>query len=427
MSLKHVNAVVVGGGAGGGIVAKELAEAGLSVVLLERGKWYTSFDDRKDDLRNQRTCVLGNAFGPDEQRNPRVSVDARGQEHIVRSNQGAYSNNAACVGGGTLSYGAMAWRFLEKDFRLRSTYGSRRRQHARRLAHQLLRPRALLRKSRVGDRRFGRRLEQHLPRPAPPPSAHASAASEPRTPDSEACRRAPGPAPVRPSHAAQFRSLQRTRRLHALPLVRGLCLRSRRQVRHAEHGHPQGAPDGQLRTAHANASRRKFSPTTAAAPPASPISIPTAACRNRPPIWWWSPAAATESARLLLNSKSRLFPNGLGQPLRLGGTQPAGPRLHRRRRAVRAGDLRRPRPRRFHRALRLQPRQSGIRRRRPAGQRVHPPAVSVRSACGAPGVPRWGAAHKDFMRRYYRRSISVMGPVQEMPVFEVASASRSRA
>ena len=40
MSLKHVNAVVVGGGAGGGIVAKELAEAGLSVVLLERGKWY---------------------------------------------------------------------------------------------------------------------------------------------------------------------------------------------------------------------------------------------------------------------------------------------------------------------------------------------------------------------------------------------------
>ncbi len=37
---------------------------------------------------------------------------------------GAYNNNAACVGGGTFSYGAMAWRFLEKDFRLRSTYGA---------------------------------------------------------------------------------------------------------------------------------------------------------------------------------------------------------------------------------------------------------------------------------------------------------------
>ena len=63
-ALKHVNAVIVGAGAGGGIVAKELASAGLSVVLLERGKWYTAADCRKDDLRNQRTSLLGNAFGP---------------------------------------------------------------------------------------------------------------------------------------------------------------------------------------------------------------------------------------------------------------------------------------------------------------------------------------------------------------------------
>jgi choline dehydrogenase-like flavoprotein len=47
----------------GGIVAKELAEAALSVVLLERGKWYMAFDRFKDDLRNQRTSVLGSAFG----------------------------------------------------------------------------------------------------------------------------------------------------------------------------------------------------------------------------------------------------------------------------------------------------------------------------------------------------------------------------
>jgi choline dehydrogenase-like flavoprotein len=33
------------------------------------------------------------------------------------------------------------------------------------------------------------------------------------------------------------------------------------------------------------------------------------------------------------------------------------------------------------------------------------------------GIPAWGAAHKDFMRHFYRRSISVMGPVQEMPIF----------
>lgn len=124
MALKHVNAVVVGAGAGGGIVAKELSSAGLSVVLLERGKWYTPFDDRKDDLHNQRTTVLGAAFGPDEERNPRVFVDVQGREQVVRPSDGAYNNNAACVGGGFLSYGAMAWRFMEQDFRMRSTYGT---------------------------------------------------------------------------------------------------------------------------------------------------------------------------------------------------------------------------------------------------------------------------------------------------------------
>ena len=123
MALKHVNAVVVGAGAGGGVVAKELSTAGLSVVMLERGPWYSAADCRKDDLRNQRTTVLGNGFGPDEDRNPRVMVDERGEQPVSPSD-GAYNNIAACVGGGTFSYGAMAWRFLEKDFRMRSTYGA---------------------------------------------------------------------------------------------------------------------------------------------------------------------------------------------------------------------------------------------------------------------------------------------------------------
>jgi choline dehydrogenase-like flavoprotein len=122
MANKKVNAVIVGSGAGGGIVAKELAESGLSVVLLERGKWYSAFDCRKDDLRNQRNTQLGNAFGPDE-RSPRVFVDRDGRSRIVGPTDGGYNNNAACVGGGTFSYGAMAWRFMPQDFRMRSTYG----------------------------------------------------------------------------------------------------------------------------------------------------------------------------------------------------------------------------------------------------------------------------------------------------------------
>ena len=88
MVLKHVNAVIVGAGAGGGVTAKELASGGLSVVLLERGKWYSAADCRKDDLRNQRTSVLGNNSGPDDERNPRVAVDLNGREHVVLPSEG---------------------------------------------------------------------------------------------------------------------------------------------------------------------------------------------------------------------------------------------------------------------------------------------------------------------------------------------------
>ena len=121
MALRHANAVVVGSGAGGGVVAKELAEAGLSVVLLERGNWVSFETHGQDELQNQRTTVLGNAYGPDD-RSPRVVQAGPDAWSVVMPNEGSYSNNAACVGSGTVSYGAMAWRFMENDFRLRSVY-----------------------------------------------------------------------------------------------------------------------------------------------------------------------------------------------------------------------------------------------------------------------------------------------------------------
>ena len=123
MSWKHVNAVVIGSGAGGGVVAKELSEAGLDVVLLERGRWVTPDEERKDDLRNQRTTALGAPYGPDEEKEPRVFVDPEGREQVVWPAEGNYNNNAACVGGGTVTYGAMAWRYMAQDFRMKSTYG----------------------------------------------------------------------------------------------------------------------------------------------------------------------------------------------------------------------------------------------------------------------------------------------------------------
>ncbi|MFV0268780.1 MAG: hypothetical protein ACK5HT_16765, partial [Draconibacterium sp.] len=77
MKNKHVNAIRVGAGAGGGIVAKELATNGLSVAMFERGGW-ASYDDRDDDeLCSQRITVLGNGYGPNKDQHWRVTVDPK--------------------------------------------------------------------------------------------------------------------------------------------------------------------------------------------------------------------------------------------------------------------------------------------------------------------------------------------------------------
>ncbi|MBF0198981.1 MAG: GMC family oxidoreductase [Planctomycetes bacterium] len=119
----HVNAIVVGSGAGGGCAAKELAEAGMSVVLFERGGWVTLDDHDHDELISQRTSVLGNAHGPDNERYRRVRVSPDGKSRIVLPNDYAYGNIAATVGSGTVSYGAMGWRFMPEDFKMKTTYG----------------------------------------------------------------------------------------------------------------------------------------------------------------------------------------------------------------------------------------------------------------------------------------------------------------
>ena len=123
MRNKHVNAIVIGAGAGGGVVAKELSTSGMSVVLIERGGWVTYDDHDHDELISQRTTVLGNAYGPDNEHNWRVSLSPDGKRNIVFPNEGGYGNNAACVGSGTVCYGAMGWRFMPEDFRMKTEYG----------------------------------------------------------------------------------------------------------------------------------------------------------------------------------------------------------------------------------------------------------------------------------------------------------------
>ncbi len=94
--VEEADAVVVGTGAGGGAIAAELAEGGLSVILLEEGGHYTTKDFGFDGpamirklYRNAGTAVI------------------RGTPNIIFS-------EGRCVGGSTVINGALSWRTPEK-------------------------------------------------------------------------------------------------------------------------------------------------------------------------------------------------------------------------------------------------------------------------------------------------------------------------
>ncbi len=119
---RHYDAVVVGAGAGGGVVACMLAEGGRRVLLLERGEALTAEQVSTDHLRNHRLALYGHNTGPPLEGHPRV-LENRGVARVMRPFEHGYHNNAMTVGGGTRVYEGQAWRFAPQDFRMASLYG----------------------------------------------------------------------------------------------------------------------------------------------------------------------------------------------------------------------------------------------------------------------------------------------------------------
>jgi choline dehydrogenase-like flavoprotein len=112
----EVDFVIIGSGAAGGVLAKELSTNGFRVVVLEQGPYLTEADFVHDEVKVFQENLLTNhpelqpttfRKTPDEQAKPQRVV--------------AYGR---CVGGTSVHFTANYWRFHEIDFVERSKVGA---------------------------------------------------------------------------------------------------------------------------------------------------------------------------------------------------------------------------------------------------------------------------------------------------------------
>ena len=115
MSASTPDFVVVGAGAAGGVVAKELATAGFRVVVLEQGPWLRERDFRHDELWALRQHALTN----DHRRQPNTRRESEAATATLRPT----ITYGRMVGGGSVHFTANYWRFHEIDFVERSRKG----------------------------------------------------------------------------------------------------------------------------------------------------------------------------------------------------------------------------------------------------------------------------------------------------------------
>jgi choline dehydrogenase-like flavoprotein len=113
---------VIGSGAGGAPVAFSLARAGVSVVVLEKGPWFTEQDFFKDEL----ACCRRNVYTPALADEQHVIEDRDADGNWVgepTSESGWDFWNGNCVGGSSNFMSGFFYRLKPRDFHLASEFG----------------------------------------------------------------------------------------------------------------------------------------------------------------------------------------------------------------------------------------------------------------------------------------------------------------
>ena len=113
---------VIGSGAGAGPVALTLAEAGRSLLVLEKGPWWTEKDFYKDEL----ACCRRSVYTPPLADEQHVIEDLDSDGDWVgeaTSDSGWDFWNGNCVGGSSNFMSGFFYRLKPADFRLLSEFG----------------------------------------------------------------------------------------------------------------------------------------------------------------------------------------------------------------------------------------------------------------------------------------------------------------
>jgi len=111
----QVDFLVIGAGAAGGVMAKELSVAGHSVVVLEQGPYLREKDFTHDEIKYTVQSAITN--------NIKIQpITYRANETQVAKLRKAVEYGRQ-VGGGSVHFTANYWRFHESDFHERSLYG----------------------------------------------------------------------------------------------------------------------------------------------------------------------------------------------------------------------------------------------------------------------------------------------------------------